>query len=222
VSIINAYVKEEHEDNRRFLADCEKWFNHPITILQDEKFGASATEVWKRKRFLANGMWGAPCSYELKRTVLNKWCRPEDIFVMGYTIEEEGRIARFFDANNGRKALFPLVDRNLTHADCLAIVERAGIELPAMYRLGYNNANCIGCCRGGEGYWNKIRVDFPERFEEVCVIQDILGPGSYIFRDRNTGERFSLRQLPPEKGRHDEELPSCSFFCAMAEKEIGK
>ena len=32
--------------------------------------------------------------------------------------------------------------------------------------MGYNNNNCIGCIKGGMGYWNKIRVDFPEVFEK--------------------------------------------------------
>jgi hypothetical protein len=51
------------------------------------------------------------------------------------------------------------------------MVERAGIELPMMYRLGYSNANCIGCVKGGMGYWNKIRRDFPAEFEELAEAQ---------------------------------------------------
>ena len=34
IVIYNAFIEEEHEDNRRFLADCEKWFGHPITVLR--------------------------------------------------------------------------------------------------------------------------------------------------------------------------------------------
>ena len=43
-----------------------------------------------------------------------------------------------------------------------SLIERAGLRLPEMYRLGYANANCVGCVKGGAGYWNKIRRDFPE------------------------------------------------------------
>ncbi len=100
------------------------------------------------------------------------------------------------------------------------MVERAGIELPMMYRLGFNNANCIGCCKGGEGYWNKVREVFPDDFADVVQIQDSIGPGAYLFRNRSTSERFALRDLPIGKGRHDEPLASCSFFCAMAEEEF--
>lgn len=102
------------------------------------------------------------------------------------------------------------------------MVSRAGIDLPAMYLMGYDNANCIGCVRGGEGYFRAIREDFPEYFEELCRVQDELGPGSWFLRFRSgprKGERFPLRELPEGKPHRNEALPSCSFFCEMAEME---
>jgi hypothetical protein len=96
------------------------------------------------------------------------------------------------------------------------MVVTAGIQLPRMYRLGYHNANCPGCPKGGEGYWNKIRIDFPDRFEETAQIQDMLGPGSYFFRDRKTGERISLRMLDPRAGRFKDESPvECGGVCEL-------
>jgi 3'-phosphoadenosine 5'-phosphosulfate sulfotransferase (PAPS reductase)/FAD synthetase len=218
VAIVNAFVAEEDADNRRFASDCERWFGMPITTLRDEKYRASAYEVFRRVRYVVGG-GGAPCSRKLKRDVLNAWKQPDDVAVIGYTIEEQDRADRFIDANN-IAVEFPLIDAGLTKADCLAIVERAGIELPRTYRMGYANANCIGCPKGGEGYWNKVRRDFPERYEEMAKIQDELGPGSHFFRDRKTGVRISLRQLDPKAGRHDEPEIECGFACLMAEKRI--
>ncbi|MGH8389491.1 MAG: hypothetical protein ACRESJ_29105 [Pseudomonas sp.] len=40
-----------------------------------------------------------------------------------------------------------------------------------------------------------IRQDFPDQFEGLCRIQDDLGEGSYLFRNRTTNVRFSLRDL---------------------------
>ena len=100
-----------------------------------------------------------------------------------------------------------------------AMVQRAGIELPLMYRLGYDNANCIGCVKGGEGYWRAIREDFPDEFEELAAVQDEIGEGAYLFRNRKTGERYSLRQIPLGPARRNEAMPSCSFFCELAEME---
>lgn len=102
IEIINAFVKEEDEDNRRFLSDCEKWFGREVTILRNETYGASTHETWRRRRYI-KGMMGAPCSKELKRDVLNAFCFPSDIFVLGYTAEERDRLDRFIDANNSRQ-----------------------------------------------------------------------------------------------------------------------
>lgn len=217
VVILNAFIVEEHSDNRRFLADCEIWFKHPITVLRDERDRASTDAVWRRKRFLSNHLF-TPCSYHLKREVIEAAVLPGDTHVYGFTVEESVRAQRFLDTG----AICPLIDANLTHADCLAMVERAGLVLPEMYRLGFNNANCIGCCKGGEGYWNKIREVFPQRFAEVVQIQESIGAGAYTFRNRETGARFGLKDLNPRSGRHDEPLASCSFFCDMAEQDIAE
>jgi len=215
VVIFNAFIQEENSDNRRFLADCEKWFDHPVTVLRDEKYGASAREVWRRKRFM-NSALGAPCSQALKRDVIDAACLPGDQFVYGFTVDErkKPRTVRFLAVGG----ICPLIDRNLTHADCLGIVERAGILLPLRYRQGFNNANCVMCCKGGEGYMNKERRINPVDFLEVAEIEKSIG--AHAFRDRRTGERFSLYDLPPDKGRHFEEAPECSLFCEMAEQEL--
>jgi len=216
VQIVNAFVAQEHPDNRRFLADCEKWFGRPITVLRDEKYGASTVEVFRRERFMTSRN-GAPCSRHLKRKLMDAWRRPDDAMVLGFTTEERGRYDDILE--RFPNALAPLIEKNLSKGDCLAMVERAGIELPAMYRLGYNNANCIGCVKGGKGYWNKVRRDFPEQFEELAAVQESLGPGANFFRDYKSGERFSLRELDPAAGRHNEVLPDCGLMCYAAEME---
>jgi hypothetical protein len=230
IVIINAFIKVsngkdggEHEDNRRFAADCEKWFGHPITILRDEKFGADPHEVFRRERYMG-GRAGAPCARGLKRKLFEAFQRPSDEVVIGYSVEEQWRVDNILDANADRKFHFPLIERGLGKSDCLAMVERAGIELPMMYQLGYDHANCIGCVKGGEGYWNKVRRDFPEVFNAAADIQESIGPGAYLFRHRSgplKGQRYGLRQLPPNKGRYkDEPAISCGFQCEMAEAEL--
>jgi hypothetical protein len=63
VAIVNAYLKEEHPDNRRFLEDCEAWYGTAIVRLSDERYGGSAREVFRRERYM-KGLWGrpAPCA----------------------------------------------------------------------------------------------------------------------------------------------------------------
>lgn len=219
VLVIRAWLANEHEDNDRFAADCERWFDHPIVAVAEWRHRASAKEVFRRQRFIKNRN-GAPCRRLLKSDVLALLEQPGDTWVIGYTVEEEDRLHDLRAVNTDRLILAPLIDRRLSKSDCLAILERAGIALPMMYRLGYNNNNCKCCPKGGEGYFNRQRVDFPVHFEQLCQIQDSLGPGSYLFRDRHTGVRFSLRDLPPGKGRHKEPEISCSAFCEEAEREM--
>lgn len=223
VHVINAFVADEEEDNRRFLADVERWLGVKIVVLRDEKYGARTAQVWTKKRFLVHKN-GAPCSKALKRDVLNAYDEPGDIVVLGYTADprDAGRLNKWIDANPGRHVIAPLIDAGLTKADCFEIIRKAGIELPSMYRLGYHNANCPGCPKGGMGYWNLVRITHPDRFEQVARIQDLLGPGSYFFRVRTgpeKGKRISLRMLDPEAGRHEPlEDFECGAACEMPEQ----
>jgi hypothetical protein len=223
VSIVNAFVLEEHEDNRRFLRECEAWFGHSITVVRDQQYNASTDEVWRRKRYM-KGQRGAPCSSVLKRRHLSEVQSLGDVAVIGYTAEEYDRFVDLQQRFPDEKFAAPLIERNIGKDDCLAIIERAGIELPMMYRLGYDNANCIGCPKGGQAYWQNIRADFPERFATIMEIQESIGPGANFLRFRSgprKEERMSLAELPPGRGSMLEEPSfSCSFFCDLAEQEI--
>lgn len=218
VVVVNAFVANEHPDNRRFLADCEAWFGRKVTVLRQEIDGADVIRVFRRRQFI-KGRGGAVCTVELKRKLLDAWKQPGDIMVLGFTAEEEDRFDDFIDRHPGRPALAPLIERGLSKEDCKAMVERAGIELPAMYRLGYANANCIGCVKGGEGYWRAIRQDFPEQFAAMAEVEKELGEGAFLFRNRKTGVRFGLAELGDGPVTRGDGPPACSFFCEQAEQE---
>ena len=217
VEIINAFLKEEHEDNQRFLKDCEKWLGQKITVLKDKKYGASAYEVFRKERFITS-LGRAACSLRLKRKLLDEWKQPGDIMVLGFTADEKHRADSFSERNPDKPAIYPLIENGLTKADCLAIIERAGIAIPQMYLDGFHNNNCIGCPKGGKGYWNHIRKLYPERFKEMSDIEQSIGKKAFLFFDKKTGERTSLADLGENEGRHDDEPDiTCSFFCQMAE-----
>ena len=142
--------------------------------------------------------------------------RDYDAQIFGYTADESRRADRFREQNPDVRLVTPLIDRGLTKADCLAMIDRAGIQIPAMYRLGYRNNNCIGCVKGGMGYWNKIRRDFPETFDRMAALERRLG--HTVLRD--DGQPLFLDELDPERGSHaDEPDMECSLLCVMAEDE---
>jgi hypothetical protein len=216
VEVVYCHVKEEHPDNMRFLKDCEAWFGQPITILEDEKYHGSIYEVFLKRKYIV-GVQGAPCTMFLKKEVRKRYEKPGDVQVFGYTAEEEDRVERFMDANNDVKLWSVLVEKGLTKQDCLAIVDRAGIELPAMYKLGYINNNCVGCVKGGLGYWNKIRVDFPDAFTKMAQTERLLG----VKILKSKGERIYLDELPVGAGDYPTEVSiECGIFCHIAEQDL--
>lgn len=217
-NLVVAYTDpgSEHPDNARFLTDCEHWFGHPIVRLRSEKY-RDTWDVWEQTRYLV-GPVGARCTVELKKRMRFGFQRPDDRQVFGYTVEERHRANRFREQNVEVDLWTPLIDRGLTKDDCLAVVNRAGIELPVMYRLGYRNNNCVGCPKGGMGYWNKIRRDFPDVFARMAELERELGV-SVLRRD---GESLWLDELNPQSGNHaDEPSFECSLLCALTEQDFG-
>ena len=214
-------TRSEHPDNERFLADCERWFGRLVTRLYSERYH-DVWDVWERRHMIVAGGTGfAPCTEELKQMTAGLAQRDDDIIVLGYTAEEAHRLDRLRKARSyaGEDIRAPLIDAGLTKGDCLAMVERAGIALPAMYGLGFANNNCLGCPRGGMGYWNHIRRHFPQVFDRMATLERRLGHA--IIPDGKTGKRVFLDELDPNRGH----LPSepdieCSIMCTLAEQDI--
>lgn len=216
VVIARCIVREEHPDNNRFAADCERWFGQPIVNLIADEYDGSVFNVITKRKYIS-GIDGAPCTLLLKKRVREDFQRPTDRHVFGYCTEEQDRYDSFLDANN-IDCVAPLIDRGLSHANCLSMLQTAGIQLPAMYELGYHHNNCIGCVKAtGAGYWNKIRQDFPDRFWMMAGASRALG----VKMTRMGDARIFLDELPKDAGRYqDEPEIQCGIFCQMANDEI--
>lgn len=165
----------EHKDNWRFFRNVEKWLDINIIVLRSEKY-SSHFDVVEKTRYI-NGPMGARCTTELKKRLRIQFQLPDDIQYFGYTADiwDMKRAERFKNRHPEIKIRYPLIEHNITRADCFNIIEEFGITLPRMYRLGYHNNNCIGCVKGGAGYWNKIRTDFPDDFEKMVTLERQIG-----------------------------------------------
>jgi len=211
--------KSEHPDNTRFRRECERWYGKEITVLRSDKY-EDTWDVYARTRYLV-GPSGARCTTELKKLVRRAFERPGDIQCFGFTAEERQRAREFMDNNPECDARFPLINFELSKADCLATLRKAGIELPVMYKLGYRNNNCLGCVKGGMGYWNKVRVDFPEVFARMAGVERELGVSINRYGKTVDGKRTSIRvfldELPPDAGNYEaEEEVQCGVACEAA------
>lgn len=204
----------EHPDNRRFFDDVQEWLGVEIKVLRSPDY-SDIYDVFRRTRWLV-GPAGARCTTELKKNVRKAYQRVDDVHVFGFTADESHRVDRFWKENPELFAEFPLVEQGISKTDCHRIVRDAGIDLPAMYRLGYRNNNCIGCVKGQAGYWNKIRRDFPEVFWQMARTERELNAA--INKRYVNGERIRvfLDELPPNAGRFDEEPDiECGVLCVQ-------
>lgn len=206
---IYTHIDNQHEDSLRFIKDCEKVLGKEVTILQSPY--KSVDNVIKTFRFI-NGPYGAKCTYVLKKRVRKEWeyGKKDLTYVWGFDCSKRDRkrAERTKETMSDFKHEFPLIDRNLTKEDCHGLLRQLGIKRPLMYDLGYRNNNCIGCVKGGQGYWNKIRVDFPEVFEARAKQEREVG--------HTCLKGIYLDELDPAAGRiEDEVMEDCSIMCQL-------
>ena len=216
-------VIQEHDDNLKFLEAFEEKTGIKVETLINEKHQGDIYDVFRKRKFI-KGQKGAPCTMLLKKEVRLKQQLPDDIQIFGYTIEEYERMNDLIDGAPTIILDNILIDNNITKKECLQWVVDMGFELPTMYKLGYNNNNCIGCVKGGMGYWNAIRVDFPEAFSKMAKLERELG---YSINKEVVGEEIGengkkkkiyapvwLDELDPKRGNFKrDQPPSCGFTC---------
>jgi hypothetical protein len=215
VEVINYDLsKDEHPDSQRFLREVENWIGQPVIRLGHHKY-KTVEEVWRGEKFIVSA-FGASCTRVLKREVGDAYSRPDDIHVFGYPFDEGDRISGMIERHPEMEFLWVLAAGRITKEDCYKIISAAGIKLPTMYLLGYEHNNCIGCCKGGKGYWNKIKLDFPEIFAARAKVQRDLG-----VEFRSGGKGFWLDELKPGEGNHQKDQPlECGLMCSSYERLV--
>lgn len=158
-----------------------------------------------------NTAYGAPCTKWLKKQVRKDWEKKEPdhhIYVWGYDVEERSRADAVVKAMSDYEHEFPLIEHGLTKAECHGIADKLGLKRPAMYDMGYKNNNCIGCVKGGMGYWNKIRKDFPEVFERRERQERMIGHSCI--------KGVFLDELEPDRGDMNTEImEDCTISCQL-------
>lgn len=211
VVIVNNPIKEEDEDNQRFLKDVEKWLGVKIHSAINSKYkSCSIVEVFEDQQYMSNPKGLAYCTLELKQRARFEWeskNRP-DWTVLGFTKEEKNRFDRF----HSKRLTSLYILKDITKAECFFEIAAAGIVLPKSYRLGMPNANCKGCIKAtSPTYWNLIReiypLDFAERAKQSREI------GAKLVRVKN--KRIFLDELDPTaRGRKLKDLNfECGIFC---------
>lgn len=208
---IYQHIDDQHPDTLRFLRDVETALLFPIDIRQSPYRSVSA--VLRQFRSV-NSPKGAKCTGILKLRERQIW---EDdnpgrhTYFWGMDIDERDRAEGILKRMPQHNHRFPLIERELTKQDAHGIMCNLGIKRPLMYDMGYANNNCIGCVKGGMGYWNKIRVDFPDVFADRAKMEREIG--------HTCINGVFLDELDPAAGRNDPPISQeCGIFCFMNTK----
>jgi 3'-phosphoadenosine 5'-phosphosulfate sulfotransferase (PAPS reductase)/FAD synthetase len=206
-------IEDQHPDTLRFLYDCEKALGKEIKIIKSDL--GSVNNVIKKFRFI-NSPYGAKCTQVLKKKVRQDWEKQQEgemIYIWGYDSTEQHRADRLRETMPEYEHIFPLLDAYMSKEEVHGMLQRLGIKRPAMYEMGYRNNNCIGCVKGGMGYWNKIRRDFPKVFAERAKLEREIG--------RSCIKGVFLDELEPNRGRiEDEVIEECGIMCEIAYENV--
>lgn len=212
--ILYTHIDDQHPDTLRFVRDCQDWFDKPVEILQSpykSVYGAIMATATYPSGVYVNGPRGASCTRYLKRQVRHAWEyeHTEPLrYVWGMDCDERDRAERLPVAMPDQQHLFPLIERSISKEHAHEILAASGIKRPAMYDLGYQNNNCVGCVKGGMGYWNKIRRDFPKVFKARAEMERIAGATCI--------NGLYLDELDPDRGRNDAPIVGdCGILCEL-------
>lgn len=217
--IVHCDTGSEDEDNARFRADVGRWLNREIISLKNPDF--DDTHAVYRKRRYMSGIAGAPCTMELKITPRLAFQLPGDVHVFGYTADASDlrRFEAFKINYPDLIARAPLIERGVSKANCLALIQDAGIEPPRTYGMGFPNANCLkrGCVKAtSPDYWSLFRKVFPDRFTETAALARDIGCRLARIND----ERVFIDEIPADWPTTDPIAPACDFLCHINGQDL--
>lgn len=166
-------TKWEHEDLYRFLNDISTHFNHEIFYDSD---GRNPEDVFFDEKFLGNSRI-ATCSKILKAERLQRFYNDGDIILFGINNNEKSkdRDKRLIDLYSNVSRIkkkdcflrFPLIEKNITKEEILNYFQCNNIEIPKLYKLGFEHNNCSGgCVRAGKKQWKLLYEKLPDVFSE--------------------------------------------------------
>lgn len=212
----------ELEDNTRFCKDFAAFLKLPLHIISCKDYGKYTDcndhlDVLRKIGCIRLPGTGAPCTTALKKDVRKAFVKElcdkyeitdeEILHVWGFDADEKERYNRIFSIRGHHTA--PLFEHGYRKEDAIRFLLSNNIQPPRAYYHGMPNANCVGCVKGGGGYWNVIRRAFPEVFEKAAKLEREIGFS--ILR------KYYLDELPHDYGRNRPVIiPDCGAlgeFC---------
>ncbi|MBI4446905.1 MAG: hypothetical protein HY645_13490 [Acidobacteria bacterium] len=197
--LLFADTQMEDEDLYRFLHEAAANIGGELVKIAD---GRDPWQVFINCRFLGNSRVD-PCSRILKRELLRRWleqnCKPESTTVyLGIDWTEIHRFERAKRYWHPWKVAVPLCEKPyLSKPDMFQLLERAGIEPPRLYKMGFPHNNCGGfCVKAGQAQFRLLLEKMPERYHyheaREQELRRHLRKNVAILKDRSGGKTTPL------------------------------
>lgn len=205
-------IDDHDPDNERFAQDVENYLDRPIKRLRSKRF-RSVDQVIRACAYV-NGPGGAPCTKHLKRTVRSEWERENPgrhTYAWGYDCNEKHRAERIREVVPDHDHVFPLIDAGITKPMAHGMLADTGIRRPSVYDLGFPNANCRGCVKGGMGYWTLVKRVWPEVFALRAATERLVGASCI--------KGMFLDELDENRGRKLAPIvEDCGVLCGLLQR----
>jgi len=182
----------EHPDLFRFLEDLSNYWGLPIVNDSD---GRNPEEVFYDQNMLGNNRVPL-CSRILKAERLQKYFKDGDNLIFGIGPEEKHRAIRLVQVYQivavKRQQFctleFPLIENQVTKEQVQDWIDSTGIEIPVLYRLGFDHNNCSGgCVRAGKKHWAHLLSVLPDVYKDRERVEEEFraysGKDVHFFKD---------------------------------------
>lgn len=160
-------TKMEDPDLYRFMQDAVAKLDCEFVTISD---GRTPWGIFEDEMFIGNSRI-ANCSKELKKRLSKRWIKKNFkpyncILYLGIDWTEEHRKASPIKAWHPYKVEFPMCEEPyIDKKQMLELLKEDGIEVPRLYKLGYEHNNCGGfCVRAGQGHFKHLYETQPELY----------------------------------------------------------
>jgi 3'-phosphoadenosine 5'-phosphosulfate sulfotransferase (PAPS reductase)/FAD synthetase len=132
---------------------------YPLTVIEPQNkrngivFNSLYDVCWHSKMFPSRPhRW---CTKEYKRNPLNSYQDTPSFVFIGFDFSERHRAKIFSD--KGREFRYPLIEAEITRADCKRLIKKAGLPIPM-------KSGCYICPFQRKGQLKELRRRHPELF----------------------------------------------------------
>lgn len=171
---------EHVEVARKYLSDRSV----PFTTVR-KRSGESLFETCWKRRVIPSAVWRWS-TRDFKVTPIHSYYRKLGAPVVQYLAIAYDEIERMKDSRVDYVTnVFPLVDRKITRAGCIEIIERAGLPVPV-------KSGCFFCPFNSGERWMWLHEEHPELYEKAVALEE---HSKHFPTQRLTDQVFRARDI---------------------------